>query len=93
MNVRRWFSFLEAPLAVLVLSIPIGFGTSVQTASEAEQQAEAASRSIQQNDLKSAEVELRRAVELSPNNPRYLTELGGVLGMERKRQPHASRRR
>lgn len=84
MNIRQWFSSLEAPLVVLALSIQTAFGAPVQAVSEAEQHAEAASRSIQQNDLKSAEAELRRAVGLSPNNPHYLSELGGVLGMERK---------
>jgi Flp pilus assembly protein TadD len=35
-------------------------------------------------DLKSAEVELRRAVDLAPDNPDYLADLGGVLGMQQK---------
>jgi tetratricopeptide (TPR) repeat protein len=36
------------------------------------------------NDLKAAEAEFRQAVRLAPNNPQYLTELGGVLGMQGK---------
>jgi tetratricopeptide (TPR) repeat protein len=34
--------------------------------------------------LKEAELELRRAVSLDPNNAGYLAELGGILGTERK---------
>ena len=39
---------------------------------------------VQQGDLKGAESELRRAVELSPKNPTYLASLGSVLGMQQK---------
>ena len=39
---------------------------------------------VQQGDLKGAESELRRAVELSPKNPIYLASLGSVLGMQQK---------
>lgn len=35
-------------------------------------------------DLKGAEVELRLAVSLSPNDAEYLAGLGGILGMEQK---------
>jgi len=37
-------------------------------------------------DLKGAEAELRLAVHLSPNEPDYLAALGGVLGMQRRRE-------
>ena len=35
-------------------------------------------------DLVRAEAELRSSVELAPNDPSYLTSLGGILGMEQK---------
>src|ERR1700730_7905786 len=37
-------------------------------------------------DLKGAEGELRQAVYLSPNEPDYLAGLGGVLGMQHRRE-------
>jgi Flp pilus assembly protein TadD len=46
------------------------------------QHAERASELIQHGDLKSAEMELRKAVDESPDDPALLTSLGGVLGME-----------
>ena len=48
----------------------------------AEQHAEKAIAFVQRGDLKSAESELRKAVELSPSDSNLLTSLGGVLGME-----------
>ena len=44
--------------------------------------ADKAAEFVQHGDLKSAESELRKAVDLSPANPTLLTSLGGVLGME-----------
>jgi tetratricopeptide (TPR) repeat protein len=38
----------------------------------------------QAGDLVDAEAELRRAVELAPNDASYLTSLGGILGMQQK---------
>lgn len=48
----------------------------------AEEHAEKALLFAQQGDLKRAETELRKAVELSPGDPALLTSLGGILGME-----------
>lgn len=53
-----------------------------QDATAAGQHAERASEFVQRGDLKDAETELRKAVELSPDDPALLTSLGGVLGME-----------
>jgi tetratricopeptide (TPR) repeat protein len=44
--------------------------------------ADKAAEFAQRGDLKDAETELRKAVELSPNDPDLLTSLGGVLGMQ-----------
>jgi tetratricopeptide (TPR) repeat protein len=46
--------------------------------------AEKAAELAQRGDLKGAESELRKAVELSPKDPQLLTSLGGILGMEGK---------
>lgn len=50
----------------------------------AQQHAEKAIEFAQHGDLKSAEGELRKAVELSPDDSDFLTSLGGILGMEGK---------
>jgi Flp pilus assembly protein TadD len=44
--------------------------------------ADKAAEFAQRGDLKNAESELRKAVELSPDDPNLLTSLGGVLGMQ-----------
>jgi tetratricopeptide (TPR) repeat protein len=53
-----------------------------QGASRAQDHAEKAVQFVQRGDLKSAESELRKAVEISPNDSALLTSLGGILGME-----------
>ncbi len=51
---------------------------------EASQHAERGAQCAQTGDMACAEAELRRAVELAPNNASYLTSLGGILGMQQK---------
>ncbi len=51
---------------------------------EAQQHAARASALVQQGDLKNAEMELRQAVKLAPDDAAYLGFLGAVLGMEQK---------
>ena len=63
--------------AILVLAL-----AGAQSDGTAGQHAERASALMQRGDLKNAETELRKAVDLSPNDPALLTSLGGVLGME-----------
>ena len=53
-----------------------------QITAEAQQHAEKAVQLAQQGDLKNAERELRKAVELAPGDSNLLTSLGGILGME-----------
>jgi Flp pilus assembly protein TadD len=54
------------------------------TASEAKQHAEKGVQCAQADDMVCAERELRRAVELAPDDSSYLTSLGGILGMQQK---------
>jgi protein O-GlcNAc transferase len=56
--------------------------SAVIAADDPAQHADRAAAYVQRGDLKSAETELRKAVELSPADPALLTSLGGVLGME-----------
>ena len=53
-----------------------------QGSEPAQQHAEKALQFAQTGDLKSAESELRKAVELSPGDAALLTSLGGILAME-----------
>jgi len=74
---------LSTPPLVLALALlaPVAplFG---QGTAAAQEHAEKALQFAQTGDLKSAETELRKAVELSPGDPALLTSLGGILGME-----------
>jgi protein O-GlcNAc transferase len=51
---------------------------------EAEAHADKGLQCSQAGDLEHAEIELRRAVQLAPDNPGFLGNLGTVLAMERK---------
>jgi len=83
MKMRQWVLIcLRAMPVVLALNGQAVSDAPGQTVHEAEEHAEVGLRFAQRQDLKNAESELRRAVELSPNNPQYLTALGGVLGMQ-----------
>jgi tetratricopeptide (TPR) repeat protein len=50
----------------------------------AEQHAQQAGALVRRGDLERAEVELRHAVALAPNNAEYLGTLGSILGMRKK---------
>jgi tetratricopeptide (TPR) repeat protein len=78
----------HAPLGLRILLLgafciasQVAFG---QDRSEARERAEQAMELARTGDLTLAESELRRAVELAPNSPTYLADLGVILGMERK---------
>jgi tetratricopeptide (TPR) repeat protein len=78
-------------LRILKLALPFLFGlclsfVSLRTLSQEMQAEQHAWRGLQlarSGKLRSAELELRRAIALDPNNAGYLADLGGVLGMER----------
>src|SRR5271169_1023298 len=55
---------------------------SGQGAPSAQEHADKAAEFVQRGNLKDAEAELRKALQLSPEDPTLLTSLGGVLGME-----------
>jgi len=68
---------------VLALAFALaGARLLAQMSAEAQQHAERAVQLAQQGDLKNAESELRKAVELAPDDSNLLTSLGGILGME-----------
>ena len=60
----------------------IGAHALAQPEPAAQQHAGKAVQFAQQGDLKNAESELRKALELSPGDSNLLTSLGGILGME-----------
>jgi len=53
-----------------------------QASNLAQEHAEKALQLARKGDLRSAESELRKALEISPDDPVLLTSLGGILGME-----------
>src|SRR6516164_833635 len=55
-----------------------------QTVPDAQAHADRGLQLAQEGNLAHAESELRRAVELAPQDPSYLTHLGTILAMERK---------
>lgn len=67
------------------LAVLIGFaGTVSGQIGEAREHAEQGVQFAHAGDLPHAEAELRQAVQLSPDDPSYLTSLGAILGMEQK---------
>lgn len=73
------------PTTAVVLALTIalsGAHLHAQPAAEAQQHADEAVRLAQRGDLKNAESELHKAIELSPDDATLLTSLGGILGME-----------
>jgi tetratricopeptide (TPR) repeat protein len=73
------FAVIVLPCARAAMALP-----QSAPAEKAQNYAERGMDLAQSGDLKSAEEELRRAVALAPNNPEFLAELAGVLGMEQK---------
>src|SRR5689334_18423264 len=73
-------------LAALIGLVPLtgAFPAVPDTGPEARQHAEKGVQCAQAGDMVCAEAELRRAVELAPDDASYLTSLGGVLGMQQK---------
>ena len=76
------------PLGLGVLSI--GFccirmlADVSQEAATPKQHTERGTAFAQKGDLKSAELELRQALELAPHDPVALSTLGAILGMQHK---------
>jgi tetratricopeptide (TPR) repeat protein len=60
------------------------FASPVQASAKAQEHADRGMQLAQSGDLKGAEAELRRAVDLAPGDPAYLASLGGILGMQQK---------
>ncbi len=85
-HLREMQSNAQEAVQLRALSLPMhvpfsGLGLGKDRAQE---YTERGLKFAQAGDLKGAEAELRRAVELAPNDPTYLADLGRVLGRERK---------
>ena len=73
------------PFALIVLAFAFTAADArlfAQPAAAAQEHADKALEFVERGDLKSAESELRKAVELAPGDSNLLTSLGGILGME-----------
>lgn len=73
-------------IAALIGAISCAGGSLgvADTVAAAREHAEKGVESARSGNLAQAESELRRAVELAPDDASYLTSLGGILGMEQK---------
>ena len=81
---RRWRGAVVSLTFTLILaSAPLPADSSPADA-QAELHLANASRFIRDGDLRNAETEMRRAVDLVPDNPAYLARLGQVLGMQNR---------
>lgn len=70
-------------LVCLALFVTASVGAAGQSA-EAQAHADKGLELAQEGHFDSAEAELRRAVELAPNEPAFLADLGTILAMEKK---------
>ena len=71
-------------IAVLVTCLSFVPDLAAQEKDKAQPFADRGMRLAQAGDLKGAEMELRRAVELAPGNPLHWADLGGVLVMQQR---------
>ncbi len=81
---KKIVSFTWMGLGVLTLCSQLVFGGSPQDSSKAQENAARGLQLAQQRDLQGAETELRRAVELAPQDAFCLASLGSILGMQQK---------
>src|SRR5579872_6224122 len=77
------FSGLSTVMCVMWLFALAGSGAQA-TGNNAQQHAKTALKMTQAGDLPKAESELRLAVQLSPAEPQYLSELAAVLREQKK---------
>jgi tetratricopeptide (TPR) repeat protein len=80
--------FMYASLAIW-FSLLSGAGLINAQSSAGAEYAARAAQSVQAGDLKGAEAEMRRAVELSPSEAQYHLRLGVILAMQRRPQAAA----
>ncbi len=71
---------------MLVWWTGIAFSAPAGPADTAQEHANRGLELARSGDLKRAEEELLLAIRLSPNEPEYLAGLGGVLGMQQRRE-------
>jgi tetratricopeptide (TPR) repeat protein len=69
-------------IASTVFALATAAPLAAQGTGAAQEHADKALQFVQRGDLRSAEGELRQAVEISPDDPALLSSLGGILGME-----------
>src|SRR5437879_3640361 len=84
-----WWTFghgARAMIRVGLILLCTALAAAQHTATTAQDYAERARELIGQADAPSAERELRKAVELAPDNTEYLALLGAALGMQHKLQ-------
>ena len=86
---RRWRGAAVSLALTLVLASAVLPADSSPADAQAEMHLANAARLIREGDLRNAETELRRAVDLVPDNPAYLARLGQVLGMQNRMEEAA----
>lgn len=88
MKESHWSRFRYAALAFCLSLLSGASSLNAQSSTGAEYEARAA-RLVQAGDLKGAEAEMRRAVELLPREVQYHLRLGVILAMQRRPQAAA----
>lgn len=81
---RRWRGAVVSLVLTLVFASAVLPADSSPADAQAEMHLANAARLIREGDLRNAETEMRRAVDLVPDNPAYLARLGQVLGMQNR---------
>jgi len=82
-KMRRPSGLLALVVAFLALCL-FPHRLTAQGISKPQAHADRGMRLAESGDLKGAEAELRLAVELAPNDPRLLADLGGILVMQHR---------
>ena len=81
---QRWRGAAVSLTLTLIFAAVTLPADSSPADAQAEMHVANAARFIRDGDLRNAENELRRAVDLVPDNPGYLARLGQVLGMQNR---------
>ena len=82
--IGRPLGLLPTLLGTLAFCFPFAYRVPAQGISKSQAHADRGMQLAESGDLKGAEAELRLAVELAPNDPRHVADLGGILVLQHR---------